>query len=87
MILPAEKLDATSQLTSGFLLDHLVLLDAPSSTSTSAHLAVERGFATLSGLRGVLTGGELVFTSAGGLAVDGRPADLSDDEVLRYATS
>ncbi|GAA5839559.1 hypothetical protein JCM9279_005979 [Rhodotorula babjevae] len=85
LLLPAEKLDSPAQLTHAFLLDHVVLLDAPSSAPPSHHLAIERGFATLSGLRGVLTGGELVFTSCGGLAQEGETAerDLAKDETLR----
>ncbi|KPV74458.1 uncharacterized protein RHOBADRAFT_54275 [Rhodotorula graminis WP1] len=85
LLLPAEKLDSPSQLTPAFLLDHVVLLDAPSTAPTSHHLAIERGFATLSGLRGVLTGGELVFTSCGGLVLEGETVerDLAKDETLR----
>ncbi|GAA5905749.1 hypothetical protein JCM8208_000885 [Rhodotorula glutinis] len=85
LLLPAEKLDSPAQLTPAFLLDHVLLLDAPSSAPTNHQLAIERGFATLSGLRGVLTGGELVFTSCGGLVLEGETAerDLAKDETLR----
>ena len=89
LLLPAEKLDSPAQLTPAFLLDHVVLLDAPSSAPPSHHLAIERGFATLNGLRGVLTGGELVFTSCGGLVREGETAerDLAKDETLRCVPS
>ncbi|GAA5864991.1 hypothetical protein JCM3774_003931 [Rhodotorula dairenensis] len=63
LLLPAERLDPEGQIGLPFLLDHLILLDPPSTASDSSILAVERPFASLSGLRGLLTGGELVFTS------------------------
>ncbi|GAA5987503.1 hypothetical protein JCM10908_001981 [Rhodotorula pacifica] len=63
LLLPAERLDPEGSLGLPFLLDHLILLDPPSTTSDLASLAVERPFATLSGLRGLLSGGELIFTS------------------------
>ncbi|GAA5822333.1 hypothetical protein JCM3770_001573 [Rhodotorula araucariae] len=84
LLLPAEKLDSPAQLTPAFLLDHLVLLDAPESAGTSSHLVVERGFGTLGGIRGVLTGGELVFTSCGGIVLDeGKNLDFTQEETLR----
>ncbi|BGP41256.1 hypothetical protein JCM10450v2_005296 [Rhodotorula kratochvilovae] len=86
LLLPAEKLDSPAQLSPAFLLDHLVLLDTPSSSGPSSQLAIERGFATLSGLRGVLTGGELVFTSCAGVVLDEAEAaklDFAKGETLR----
>lgn len=64
LLLPAERLDLDGPLGLPFLLDHLVLLDPPASAaSETSYFAIERPFVTLSGLRGVLSGGELVFTS------------------------
>ncbi|KAK4335731.1 Cystathionine beta-lyase [Rhodotorula toruloides] len=72
LLLPAEKLESPAQLTPSFVLDHLVLLDPPASGSSAA---IERPFVTLSGLRGVLVGGELVFTSC---AAESQRQDLAD---------
>ncbi|BGP25733.1 cystathionine beta-lyase [Rhodotorula toruloides] len=72
LLLPAEKLDSPAQLAPSFVLDHLILLDPPASASS---VAVERPFVTLSGLRGILVGSELVFTSC---AAESQRQDLAE---------
>ncbi|GAA6011840.1 hypothetical protein JCM10207_004262 [Rhodosporidiobolus poonsookiae] len=61
LLLPAEKLDPSLALNAPFFLDHLVLLDPPAPSTSSAPRP--QGFVTLSGLRGHMSTDELVFTS------------------------
>ncbi|GAA5902027.1 hypothetical protein JCM5296_007558 [Sporobolomyces johnsonii] len=65
LLLPAEKSDSVAQITPATLLDHLVLLDPPVPSTSNSKLPPTQGFVTLSGLKGVLTSDELVFTSCG----------------------
>ncbi|BGP17584.1 hypothetical protein JCM10213_001232 [Rhodosporidiobolus nylandii] len=84
LLLPAEKLDLASPISPTFLLDHLILLDPP-TPSTSASPAAQ-GFATLGGLRGYMSTDELVFTSCGtavGVWADAAALDLSKADVQR----
>ncbi|BGP56436.1 hypothetical protein JCM8202v2_004054 [Rhodotorula sphaerocarpa] len=87
LLLPAERLEVEGSLPFSFLLDHLVLLDPPSAAAESASHAAERPFATLSGLRGVLIGGELVFTSATQLPHDAPQLDFADETVQRRVSA
>ncbi|BGO92611.1 hypothetical protein NBRC10512_004290 [Rhodotorula toruloides] len=80
LLLPAEKLDSPSQLTPSFVLDHLVLLDPPASGSSAA---IERPFVTLSGVRGVIVGGELVFTSCAAETLRQDLADYASEDLQR----
>lgn len=56
MLLPAEKLSSLASLTPALLLDHLILADTARSVASTSSLSTQpiRGFATLSGLRGVI---------------------------------
>ncbi|CEQ41225.1 SPOSA6832_02914 [Sporobolomyces salmonicolor] len=65
LLLPADKSDSAAQLPPATLLDHLILLDPPVPSTSNSKLPPTQGFVTLSGLKGVLTSDELVFTSCG----------------------
>ena len=56
MLLPAEKLSSLASLTPALLLDHLILADTARSVASTSSLSTQpvRGFATLSGFRGVI---------------------------------
>ncbi|GAA5864778.1 hypothetical protein JCM8547_009229 [Rhodosporidiobolus lusitaniae] len=87
LLLPAEKLDPSSPISAAFLLDHLILLASPASTSQAS---APQGFATLSGLRGYVSMDELVFTSCGAALVESSSAlspgsvDYGDEGVQRH---
>ncbi|GAA5982476.1 hypothetical protein JCM11641_006127 [Rhodosporidiobolus odoratus] len=85
LLLPAEKAGPASMISAAFLLDHLVLLDPPAPSTSSA--PVVQGFATLSGLRGYMTQAELILTSctsAFSTATEqGQALDFSRAEVQR----
>ncbi|ORY65625.1 hypothetical protein BCR35DRAFT_308555 [Leucosporidium creatinivorum] len=83
LLLPAEKLLPTMQITPAFFLDHLAVFESSPSASTEAPRG---GFATLSGFRGTLGPDELVFASCSdssrSLNLSSLP-DYSDADVLK----
>ncbi|GAA6028806.1 hypothetical protein JCM8097_007405 [Rhodosporidiobolus ruineniae] len=87
LLLPAEKADPSSPISTAFLLDHLILLDRERSSRNGS--PGPQGFATLTGLRGYLSTDELVFTSCGSALVESEGAlaagtvDYADETVQR----
>ncbi|KAI5478917.1 VPS9 domain protein [Pseudohyphozyma bogoriensis] len=74
LLLPAERLPSATLLTPAFFMDHMVIFEQP-ITSPSAD-GRWRGFATLSGLRGVMDSQSLVFVSPGNALVESQAGIL-----------
>lgn len=54
LLLPKERMIENLSLTPTFFLDHLIIIDPPIASTSSALSTSIRGFATLSGFRGTI---------------------------------